>query len=745
MEPSSRHIDSAAPGAAAGSPLRFKYFSRLMLAAAMVLPLAGLLPELLRPTADLNDGAFHLGVARETIAVIRDGNSPIDFWMPNWIAGFPLFHYYQCGPYLLLAAFDLLSGGAVPLLVLYRAMTLAALAAFPLANYVAAGWLGLRREVAVWAALLGFMIAGGARYGIELESFTWSGWGLFTQAMALPLLPLALAGGWRATQQGGRTARWAGLLAVTFLAHVLYGYIAALTLLLIPLAAPRLDGARRSAIGIIRLHAQTFALLAFFVLPLMWHAAYHAKSLYDEAAKFDSYGAAEILTWLFSGDLLDHGRLPVMTLLCACGFYLCLREWLINRSWVHGWVVCAFCFWTCLYFGRPTWGALIDLLPMTRGLHLERLSSAVHLFAIWLAAIAAGNATHWCLSRGRTLWVTGATAVALLAAVAVMAGERIEYLQRNAALAAAGQVGFERDRGDFEPVLRFLRAHPGRVYAGRKGNWGDVYKIGDVAVYHLLSAEGIAQIGQAPFSWAWSTDFQVQLDWPEPWAADLYDIRYILSNGHNPGAGWEPALTSGPHHLYRRTVASPFVVVSTPLAIAGDFDDTWYATQIWTKGLWPRRQAHARLIAPGAAAGDLPVLRMLDAFHFTRPDGAVQHLLDPPDLFLGEPSPPATGGLRDVVEKRGEASVSTDLSQAGTVLFKTTYNPGWRAELDGVTITPFQVTPGLLAVDVPAGAHQLRLVYSATWIKTVIALLGLMMAWLLDRRPQPPMVERATT
>ena len=39
--------------------------------------------------------------------------------------------------------------------------------------------------------------------------------------------------------------------------------------------------------------------IAFFVVPLMLHSAYHAKSLYDEAAKFDSHGAKVILTWLF--------------------------------------------------------------------------------------------------------------------------------------------------------------------------------------------------------------------------------------------------------------------------------------------------------------------------------------------------------------------------------------------------------------------------------------------------------------
>ena len=47
---------------------------------------------------------------QEVAAAIREGANPLDFWVPTWLCGFPLFRYYQPGPYLLLAALALTAG-----------------------------------------------------------------------------------------------------------------------------------------------------------------------------------------------------------------------------------------------------------------------------------------------------------------------------------------------------------------------------------------------------------------------------------------------------------------------------------------------------------------------------------------------------------------------------------------------------------------------------------------------------------
>ena len=54
-------------------------------------------------------------------------------------------------------------------------------------------------------------------------------------------------------------------------------------------------------------------------LPLLTSTAYLNVTPYLQPEKYDSYGAGPILSWLSSGELLDHGRLPVLTILFVLG------------------------------------------------------------------------------------------------------------------------------------------------------------------------------------------------------------------------------------------------------------------------------------------------------------------------------------------------------------------------------------------------------------------------------------------
>lgn len=703
----------------------------LALIVALTLPVVGLVPEFVHLAPDLNDGAFHLGAIRETIAALQAGDNPLDFWMPTWLSGFPLFHYYHFGPHFALALIDRVLGGAVALPLLYRSAILCALALFPLANYAALRLLGRNRTTAIAAALLSFSIAGNARYGIELESFTWYGWGLFTQALALPLLPLALAFGWRAMEGQSRTITAAAVLVVALLSHVLYGYIAGLSLALAALLAPTLPALWQRLQRNAALFAQFLLLAGFFLLPLYASRAYHAVSLYDSAEKFDSYGATAVLAWLLGGSFLDHGRLPVLTVLAAAGLYISAKEWLERRDRVHGWIVLAFAFWTLLYFGRPTWGAWIDWLPMSRGLHLERLSSAVHLFALWSAAVAVSAILQWCRDGSRSRWGRAAVLVGLVGALASVALERGRYLERNASAVASTARQYAAAGASFEPVLEFLRSHPGRVYAGRRGNWGQSYTVAGIPVYHLLSAQAVETIGHAPFSWALSTDFQMQIGALDARLIRLYDIAYLVApESVAPPQDAALVLTSGPHRVYRLRNEGPFGLVRVPLTISGTFETTWAMTQSWDKGLWSRRAAHAELRLAGESGADV---RMVDAYRFaTTAEPEVQHVFDPPGLFMSEPAAPPRGRLVGSRGSRGEAEVRVELDEDGVVLFRSTYHPNWRATLDGVPVSTMLLTPGFVGVAVPAGSHHLRLEYAPGWSKLGLLILGIGLALALE-------------
>jgi hypothetical protein len=715
---------------------RLLLMSRALLVVAVAIPLLGFMPELIYLTPDLNDGAFHLGVARNTIEAVREGANPLDFWVPTWLGGFPLFNYYQPGPYSFIALLHFLSAGAIPLLFLYRLITVLAIVAFPLANYRALRWLELSPVTAAWGAFLSTLISAHGKYGIEFESFTWSGWGLFTQLVALPILPLALAGGYRAIKEGRRTIKYVVLFALALLSHILYGYIAALSLLIIPFLNPQIREIRKKIISLIRFGLQSFCLVAFFVVPLVMYRAYHLKSLYDEASKFDSHGAAKILTWLFSGAILDSGRLPVMTCLAFAGIYLCARKWLGERSYSHGWIACGFVFWLFLYFGRATWGSLIDLLPMSHGLHFERLSSGVHIFALWLAAIAIGSLSRWALGfKSYARSFAGCLFLCVLILPVVI--ERSQYLIQNTKNVEVGMELFKTQQSHVEPILNLLKDDPeGRTFAGHSGDWGKAYDIGSVPVYQILSAEAVPLQTYSPFSWSLSTDVGFQFS-PSEWESyDLYNVRYLLTNqaGLIPPRS-ELLLQSGQHRLFRIQGIEPFSIVTVPLTVVGGKDTTPYLLMGWAKGLWSRKHAVVHLAYEGETFGVGKIIEMEDLFHFScegQGGNVTQNVFDPPALFMTEPPSPPSGKITDVFSSRQEAKANIHLDAPGVVLFKATYHPNWRAELDGKRVATMLLSPGFVGVRVPEGDHRLYIAYKSGWLKILLLFVGIIAAFGID-------------
>lgn len=71
----------------------------------------------------------------------------------------------------------------------------------------------------------------------------------------------------------------------------------------------------------------------YFWMPFFLNMDYLAIGVYLPKWKFDSYGADQTIKWLVNGELLDHGRWPVMTLLLAVGIVYAIRE---TRRGQHG-------------------------------------------------------------------------------------------------------------------------------------------------------------------------------------------------------------------------------------------------------------------------------------------------------------------------------------------------------------------------------------------------------------------------
>ena len=205
-----------------------------------------------RPAANLNDSAFHLQMVRWASTQIHQGRIPFDGWFPDLTLGSSFFHHYQSLAETLTAYTAVVDRrqrpDRVPLVPLPAPRALAA------SIYWSTRLLGWTRWTAAAAAAISPLLVSAGGYGYEHGSYTWQGYGVYSQEWAMWILPLAWGFTWRAVSQGKRYPAAAVALALTMATHFITGYVAMLTIgmwvivvrrRLLPPGRPRGDRRRR--------------------------------------------------------------------------------------------------------------------------------------------------------------------------------------------------------------------------------------------------------------------------------------------------------------------------------------------------------------------------------------------------------------------------------------------------------------------------------------------------------------------
>jgi hypothetical protein len=85
-----------------------------------------------------------------------------------------------------------------------------------------------------------------------------------------------------------------------------------------------------------------------------------------------------------------------------------------------------------------------------------------------------------------------------------------------------------------------------------------------------------------------------------------------------------------------------------------------------------------------------------------------------PDTRRRTGSPPGTAEIRDY--QPGAARIAVTSSAGGYLVFSETYQPGWRAEIDGNPVPVLRGDYCLIAVQLPAGTHDVTLRYRPLWL-----------------------------
>ena len=698
----------------------------LLVAAACLFNLVAYQSELSIAAPDSNDDVFHFGLIQRMNAAWDAGGNPLDTWIGYWGQGFPVLRYYQHLPHLAVVLVYRLLGGQVPLHTVFDGMTLLLLALMPLTFYIGSRRLGASSVtascVALCTPLLGADPSQHHFLGFQAQSFLWSGGGLFTQLAAIVLFPLALGATSQAALDGRRFAPAIAWLGATWLSHLVLGYIACL-LGAIVLLRPEARGRRwRVALRLGLVYAGVAVVAGYLLLPTLLEGQWLSRSMWEPPEYWHSYGARRVVTALATGGLLDGDRIPVLTLLAGLGAVVAGHAWLgRGRRADDGFAIVAlamFVLGLLLYFGRPTWGPALALLPFAGNLPLHRFICAVQFGGLLLAGLALSRLAE-LLSGSRPERrhaVAGVAALVLLspaiASTIALARQNSHWRQDAGAADAAARAPQERAFADFHALDRTVA---GRGYAGTSWDWGRQFKLGGTNVYHRWSGHDLPAISYMYHTMGLASDLEPGFDPTRRDHYELFNVRYLLADDAQRLPPFARRRPDGPGFVAALVDTEGYFGVVGSSAFVRYRKGEADALREWNRAFiasdW---HAARRFIRIGWRDGDSPAASELSL------------VIDQPLDFSPPPGWQAPRGR--VISSGGSGDryhALVRLDEPGLILFRMAFHPNWRAVLDGEAAETVMLTPGYAGVRAPPGDHLLEMTYRPSGWTGVLPWAGL--------------------
>ncbi len=678
----------------------------LLIAIPSALNAIALFPEVRLPVPSLNDDAVHYLFVQRASEALANGENLFDHWVPELDMGFPQFFYYQHLPHVAVVLLHRLFLKQVDLLTVFNLVRYLLLVGFPVTVYWSMRQLGFSTVAAAVGAGASSLISFKLGYGLEYDSYIWGGHGMYTQLWAVHLSFITLAFLDRLLERGAGYAAAVASSSLLALCHLIYAYIVAVAaLLLVVVGMNRANaGARLFRTGVVGLLAAVTSSYLWF--PWLRLKAYMGVSPYLERWKYDSFGAKDILTWLVNGDLLDHGRLPALTLLLALGIASAVFE----RTRPARLALAIFFVMLALFFGRHTWGTAADLLPLGKVMHFLRFSAGAHLGAILLIGLGG----EWLWRRAAVLperWRAVAAGLVLLTLIVPALRERQRQYRQSTSWMNRAQQRLDAD-DDARAILSALKElPPARTYAGLRSNWGKLLKLGDVNFYDLLTFHRIVAISPPYQGHSLNADLIWHFDDKNPAHYSLFNVRYVVAPSELTMAAFlRPIKATRRYTLYRaETSGYAQFAAATEMKSIGSQSRLFFHNRDW-------------LLSPQPAGGQF--IRYDYPSEVNRPATPVTSECAIKGRIVGERVGP------------GRIELQTECQHPSTLVLKMTYHPNWRVTIDGRETRPFMLSPSFIGVEVPGGLHAIRAEYRSPTYKVTLLLLGActMFAAILFRR-----------
>ncbi|MBI2611894.1 YfhO family protein [Candidatus Gottesmanbacteria bacterium] len=739
-----------------------KLLSYLILIATLLFNLILYYPET-TIKLDPNDNIFQFALVKRTNEVWEKSNCPIsltclpnliDHWVPNWAEGYPLPYYYSHLPQItIVASYNLIvepisSIFHFPFSIFhyYNWTKYLLFTLFPLSVYISLRLIGVNPLLSAAGAFFSTQLSTDGLYGIDPPSYLWRGYGLSSQLYATFFIPLAIAFTYKTLSENNwklEIGNWKFILAILFTTLSIAGHLGIGMILLLTLPAflfidfniPHILNRTKRLFIII---AVSIFLLSYWIIPAMLGNIYHLISFWDPVWKFNSWGFIDVTRQYFEGELYDWKRFPVVTILVTLGaFSLALKKKYFPFA-------LSLLLWIFLYFGRATWNGLIDLLPGMKDFHQSRFIVGVHLAGLFLIPAGLEMITQFYQklinkvissfpqlkdksseTTSKLVAFYSLIITTLILITFLTLKQTVDYAKLNNQWIKEANIAYDYEAKNYQNLLKKIsQGKPGRVYAGRPGNWGREFRYSSTQLYLSVSLDNpISQF--LPESWSPNSDNEQMFDERIPADYDLYNLRYIAAPPDKFTPPRQASLSGvfGPFQLYEIPTTGYFDIVTSNLMVHTKKTNFVNIVHVWQKSfarLW-KMHPLISLEWEKPPTGIDRTITMTDLSNFEENGQEYNIFANHPFSF-----PEATVSGKIIKEEItpdekyvARVEVPTNCKNCFT-LFKMTYHPNWTVKLDGKSVEKYAVFPFFIAIPTSPGQHTLEFQYKPSNLKLLI-------------------------
>lgn len=745
-----------------------KYFSYLLLIATIGFHLVLNFSET-KILADPNDNIFQYSLVDRTNWVWSQYHCPFSFQclanlvdhnVPTWVEGYPLPFYYSHIPQIaLVSSYHLLIAPIVSIfssdfsLYIYYNWTKYLLLSFlPLSFFIALRIAGFNPILSVMGAFLGSHFSTDGLYGIDQPSYLWRGYGLTSQLYAIFFFPLAIASTYRALRDESEnhkkkyTLLAAVFLTLTTAGHLglgIMGFLSTIPFLFFDRVRTHIFLRMKK---IFLICAIPLLLLSYWIIPVLLYNNYHMISFWDPLWKFNSYGWYEVIKQIWAGELFDWLRpFPIITTLVVIGFFATALK---KEKFP---IALLFAFWTLLYFGRTTWGGLIDLIPGMKDFHQHRFLVGVQIAGIFLIPEAIlflsktiRNGFHflrdaYAKTHKNTIslsnlhiiyYILIILSASIIAYLTVL--QTISYASLNNRWINEANIAYKYDEKNFKNLLSYLSKLPDyRIYAGRPGNWGHDFRLGSTQMYMLFGVNGKNMSQFLPETWSPLSENEQNFDERTPEDYDLLNIGYVVAP-KNQGFPKEVVLEKkfGPFELYKAPTSGWFDVVTSPMIVRTDKTNFLNIVHLWHRS-FSRRWKMNPIISleknPKMPFAMERSIEMIDEVNYTE-NGLTGNIFADFPLTFPESTPSGRISSEKVSGQSYKATIDVSSNcKFCMIMFKQSFHPDWSATVDGKKADIYAVFPFYLATPVTGGVHTVEFHYSPNRLKVALLVLEIVL------------------